>query len=204
MPLRNTILADYFYRILDRTRISELEHPSVNPNQFTVYGLILGIMAPLGFYIHPVFGLICIVLSGSADAIDGMVAKNKGSQTIFGAFLDSTFDRVSDFFYLIGFWVLFRQSKWLIAATALVFAACLFSFMISYIRARAESLGGKSEEGLMDRGLRTVYLIAWALAICILPSYLEPILWIGLCAFCTLTLYTLIRRIIHIRSELTE
>ena len=201
MPLRDTILADYFYRILDRTRIPQIEHPSVNPNQFTIYGLILGVMAPMGFYIHPVFGLICIVLSGSADAMDGMVAKNKNSHTLFGAFLDSTFDRISDFFYLVGFWVLFWGSEWLILATFLTFAACLFSFMISYIRARAESLGGKCDKGLMERGLRTVYLVAWALALCILPPFFEPVLWIGLSVFCLLTLFTLIQRIIHIRSE---
>ncbi|MBW1695384.1 MAG: CDP-alcohol phosphatidyltransferase family protein [Deltaproteobacteria bacterium] len=204
MALRDTILADYFYRFLDRIRIPGIEHPSVSPNQFTVLGLILAVMAPVGFYIHPVFGLICIVLSGSADAMDGLVAKNQGMHSVFGAFLDSSFDRISDFLYVMGFWVLFWESEQLILATSLIFACCLFAFMISYLKARAESLGGRCNKGLMERGLRTVYLIGWALALCVLPPFFETILWAGLGIFCILTFFTMIQRIVHIRSELSQ
>ncbi len=204
MALRDTVLADYFYRILDRTRIPRIAHPTVSPNQFTIFGLVVAVLAPAGFFIHPVFGLICIVLSGSADTMDGLVAKNQGKQSVFGAFLDSSFDRISDFFYILGFWVLFWDSKRLVSATALIFAACLFTFMISYLKVKAESLGGKCEKGLMERGLRTVYLIVWALALCVIPSFSETILWSGLILFCILTFVTLVQRVILIRSEFTE
>jgi CDP-diacylglycerol--glycerol-3-phosphate 3-phosphatidyltransferase len=204
MALRDTVLADYFYRILDRTRIPKIAHPTVSPNQFTIFGLVLALMAPAGFFIHPVLGLICIVLSGSADAMDGLVAKNQGTQSVFGAFLDSSFDRISDFFYILGFWVLFWDGKRLVLATALIFAACLFTLMISYLKARAESLGGKCEKGLMERGLRTVYLIIWAFALCIVPPIFKMILWSGLILFCILTFFTLVQRVIHIRSEFSE
>jgi CDP-diacylglycerol--glycerol-3-phosphate 3-phosphatidyltransferase len=204
MALRDTILADYFYRVLHRTRIPQIEHPYVNPNQFTVYGLVLAVIAPVGFYLHPAFGLICIVLSGSADAMDGLVAKNQGTHSVFGAFLDSSFDRISDFFYIVGFWVLFWGNERLLLATALIFAACLFTFVISYLKARAESLGGRCTKGLMERGLRTLYLITWALLLSTARPFLEIVLWFGLVLFCLLTFFTVIQRILHIRSEFTR
>ena len=107
MTLRNSILADYFYRILERALIPKLEHPFVRPNRFTVLGLLFALAVPFCFYVHPFWGLLLIGLSGSADAVDGLVAKNQRKRTVFGAFLDSSFDRISDCFYLVGFWILF-------------------------------------------------------------------------------------------------
>jgi phosphatidylglycerophosphate synthase len=201
MALRNTIFADYFYRILERSRIPQAKHSLLSPNQVTVLGLLLAVLVPIGFYVHPVWGLVFMIFSGCADAMDGWVAKRQGTHTIFGAFLDSSFDRISDFFYLFGFWVLCWHREGVILISTLVFLAFLFSFMISYTKARVEGLGINCEKGLMERGLRTVYLILWALALCLFPPLFEAILWFGLIVFCILTLFTVIQRIIHIRSE---
>lgn len=201
MALRHTVFADYFYRILERSHIPQAKQSLLTPNQVTVLGLFLAVLVPIGFYVHPVWGLLFMIFSGCADAMDGLVAKKQGTHTAFGAFLDSTFDRISDFFYLFGFWVLCWHSERVILVSALVFLAFLFSFMISYTKARVEGLGIVCEKGLMERGLRSVYLILWALALCLFPPLFDAILWFGLIVFCILTLCTVIQRIIHIRSE---
>ena len=204
MALRNSILADYFYRFLKRTHLSKLEDSLLKPNQLTILGLVLAVFVPFGFYVHPFWGLLFMALSGFADAMDGLVAKNQGINTVFGAFLDSSFDRISDFFYLFGFWVLFWRSEQLIVASALILFSILFTFMISYTKARIEGLGGTCESGLMERGLRTLFLIVWALLLCVLPPAFDTILWLGLLLFCLLTLITVIQRIVHIRSQFVK
>ena len=201
MSLRNSILADYFYRILERTQPPKKEHSRLSPNQVTILGALLAMGVPFGFYVHPFWGLLFMMLSGFADAMDGFVAKNQGTRSDFGAFLDSSLDRMSDFFFICGFWIFFWESRWLILASGLVFLSFLFTFMISYTKARVEGLGGTCETGLMERGVRTLYLITWAFLLCILPNIQETILWLGLILFCVLTLFTLVQRLFHIRSE---
>ena len=204
MTLRNSILADYFYRILERTHIPKIEHPFVRPNRVTVLGLLFALAVPFSFYVHPFWGLLLIGLSGSADAMDGLVAKNQRKRTVFGAFLDSSFDRISDCFYLIGFWILFWEDKRFILATFLILLSILFTFMISYSKAKAESLDSACAVGFMDRGVRVVYLIAWALILCIFDKYTFIILWSGLVSYCALTLFTLIHRVIDVRARMNR
>ena len=200
MALRDTIFGDYFYRILKRSYIPKAKQSLLTPNQVTVFGLVSAIFVPIGFYMHPIWGLVFMIFSGCADAVDGLVAKKQGTDTRFGAFLDSSFDRMSDFFYLFGFWVLCWRMERIVLASGLIFFAFLFTFMISYIKAKGESLGVRCENGLMERGLRTLYLILWALALSIFPAAFETILWWGLAVFCVLTLFTAIQRIVFIRS----
>lgn len=202
MTLRRTIFADYFYRILERTLIPKLEHPFIKPNRFTVLGLLFALAVPFSFYVHPFWGLLFIGLSGCADAIDGMVAKNQNKHTLLGAFLDSSFDRISDCFYLIGFWILFWEDQRFLLATCIIFLSLLSTFMISYSKAKAESLETSCDVGFMDRGVRVVYLIIWALMLCIFYRYTPIILWSGLVSYCALTLFTFIRRVIDVRRRL--
>jgi len=204
MTLRNSILADYFYRILERALIPKLDHPFVRPNRFTTLGLLFALAVPFSFYAHPFWGLLFIGLSGSADAMDGLVAKNQRKRTVFGAFLDSSFDRISDCFYLIGFWILFWEDKRFILATSLIFLSLLFTFMISYSKAKAESLESVCDVGFMDRGVRVVYLIAWALILCIFYKYTFIVLWSGLVFYCALTFFTLIHRVLYVRARLNR
>ena len=204
MTLRNSILADYFYRILERAITPTLEHPFVRPNRFTILGLLFALAVPFSFYVHPFWGLLLIGLSGRADAMDGLVARNHRKCTVFGAFFDSSFDCISDRFYLIGFWILFLEDKRLILATFLIFLSLLFTFMISYSKAKAESLESVCEVGFMDRGVRVVYLIVWALILCIFYKYTFFILWSGLVSYCALTLFTFIHRVLNIRARLNR
>ena len=202
MDLRNSSIGTGYYRLLENRLIPILNRRGLKPNQLTITGVALAALVPPGFYLHPVAGFVLMGLSGVADSLDGVLAKNNGSASPEGAFLDSSLDRISDFFYLVGFWILFYRQAHLVVATALFFAALLLTLMISYVKARAEALGASCRVGTMERGWRTVYLLSWALLVCVLPAQRTVVLWIGLLAYLLLTLHTVARRIGHIRSQL--
>jgi CDP-diacylglycerol--glycerol-3-phosphate 3-phosphatidyltransferase len=99
-----------------------------------------------------------VFLVGSIiDILDGALARLRGVDNPFGAFIDSTTDRVSEGFVLGAAALVFARdgSTWAIAA---VFVALIGSFLISYTRARAESLGLDGKAGLMGRAERVVLL----------------------------------------------
>jgi phosphatidylinositol phosphate synthase len=204
MALRDTVLADYFYRAVEKLVLPRTERFLKKPKHYTVAGLACATVVPIGFYVHPGLGLIFIILSGAIDGMDGAVARKTGRSSAYGAFIDSNADRLADFFYLIGFWVLFLESKQFMLATFLISLGILFSFMISYIKARAEGLGEPCEIGLMERGWRTLYLIGWAFLLCVLPGAKDVILWSGLIMLCVLTLATGLQRFLHVSGNLKQ
>ena len=174
---------------------------TLSPNQFTLVGFLLAAAVPIGFFIHPVISLLFMIISGIADTLDGLLARRRNAASVFGAFLDSTLDRISDFFYLFGFWILFWNANRFILASGLIFASSLATVMISYVKARSEALGGTCNIGLMERGWRTIYLIIWAFLICVLPPVVDLILWAGLVLYFLLTSVTVLQRIIYSRKQ---
>jgi CDP-diacylglycerol--glycerol-3-phosphate 3-phosphatidyltransferase len=202
MTLRKSFLAEPYYRWLEKRILPHVNRLTLSPNHFTLIGAVLAAVVPVGFFLHPVVGLSLVVLSGFVDTLDGSLARRQKATSRFGAFLDSTLDRISDFFFITGFWVLFWASDHLILASALVLACMLMTVMISYVKARTEALGGSCETGWMERGWRTAYLILWALAVCVLPSARQPVLWAGLTLYFALTTVTVVQRIIVSHSEL--
>jgi CDP-diacylglycerol--glycerol-3-phosphate 3-phosphatidyltransferase len=142
------------------------------------------------------------MLSALADAVDGILARSRHMETAWGAFLDSTLDRLSDQFYLAGFWILFWTRADVMAASAAIFSAALLSLLISYAKARAATLGVHCTAGLMDRGVRTLALIGWALLLGFFPAWRGTILWSGLLLYNLLVLLTFIQRLVEIRTIL--
>jgi CDP-diacylglycerol--glycerol-3-phosphate 3-phosphatidyltransferase len=136
-----------------------------------------------------------------ADSLDGLLARFQNKSSKFGAFLDSCLDRVSDFFYLIGFWVLFRPLHQDALSTILVMIAFLLTVLISYVKARAEALGIECRVGVMERGARVIYLIAWAL-LSVALDCLPWVLWGGVILYIGLTAWTAAHRVIHIRNRM--
>ncbi len=204
MSIRNSYLGILSYRVLTRAGLPIVGRFFKTPNQLTFLGLGFALTVPFGFYVDPVFGLSLMVLSGFFDMMDGVMAKAQDNQTRFGALLDSSFDRVSDLCYLMGFWILFWGTGRETPAAVFTFIASVFTFMISYIKARAEGLGGSIKKGLMERGVRLPYLILWALLIALFHNHHETILWIGLILFCVLTLVTVLQRLLEIRLRFVE
>ncbi len=203
MSLRNSVGGVFFYRLLDRV-LPWMQRHVTSPNQLTLLGVAIAATVPFGFYFSPLAGMILMVLSGLADVADGSLARSSGAQSEYGAFFDSTLDRFSDFFYLMGFWVLFWPRGEAIPAGVLVGAAFLFTVLVSYTKARAEGLGRTCNVGLMERGFRVLYLIVWALLLALAPGARGDVLWIGLVLFCLLTLVTVIQRILHVRAQLMK
>ncbi|MGB7919884.1 MAG: CDP-alcohol phosphatidyltransferase family protein [Desulfobacterales bacterium] len=204
MTLRKSFLAEPYYRWLDKRILPYVNRLTLSPNQFTLVGVLLAAAVPIGYFLHPVVGLLFMLISGFADTLDGLLARRRNAASVFGAFLDSTLDRISDFFYIFGFWTLFWDSDRFILASGLIFASSLTTVMISYVKARSEALGGTCGIGWMERGWRTIYLIIWALLICVLPPFLDLILWAGLVLYFVLTSITVLQRITHSRMEFSR
>jgi phosphatidylglycerophosphate synthase len=200
MTLRKSFLAEPYYRWLDKRILPYVNRLTLSPNQFTLVGVLLAAAVPIGFFLYPVVGLLFMLISGFVDTLDGLLARRRNAASVFGAFLDSTLDRISDFFYIFGFWTLFWNSDRFILASGLIFASSLTTVMISYVKARSEALGGTCGIGWMERGWRTIYLIIWAFLICVLPPLVDPILWTGLVLYLVLTSITVLQRITHSRT----
>ncbi len=202
MSLRTSLLGASYLRLIEHHLLPHIEKCGISANHVTVYGMGLAILVPVGFWISPLIGLVLIVLSGIADSLDGLVARRMNQVTKFGTFLDSSLDRASDFSYLMGIWVLFWALPGRGWSTIVLCIALLLTFLISYTKARAEGLQLKCRVGLMDRGLRVVYLIVWCISLVLIPSLRLQLLWIGLTGYCALALYTVVQRIIHVRSQI--
>jgi peptidoglycan lytic transglycosylase len=145
----------------------------LRPNHLTILGLGVSFLAATAFVAgrtRCAGGLL--ILAGLCDFLDGSLARASGQVSAFGAFLDSVIDRYSDLVVLLGIVVLFAQTPH--ARGAIVAMAGLIgSMMVSYTKARAESIGVRCTVGMMERPERMICLIAGALL-----DLLEPALWV--------------------------
>lgn len=201
MDWKKCPLTEKYYNLIRNLVGRFLEKKNISPNQISLLGLILAILVPLGFYSHALWGVILILLSGVADSIDGMIARDKNKESIKGKFLDSSLDRFSDLFYLLGFYVLSIQQGWDKEAGIVLFLALGFSFAISYLKAKAESLGKKCISGFMDRVSRTLFLAGWGL-IWVLFGGREAVFFVGLVLYTLLTLFTVIQRLVEVLKQM--
>ncbi len=145
----------------------------IRPNQLTVLGLCASALASCAFATdHTRWGGVLLALAGALDILDGSLARVSGLTSPFGAFLDSVLDRYSDLLVLTGVVLLFMRvgAPRDVLATL---AAVIGTVMVSYTRARAESVGVECRVGLMERGERLLVLVAGALA-----DLLAPAVWI--------------------------
>jgi CDP-diacylglycerol--glycerol-3-phosphate 3-phosphatidyltransferase len=130
----------------------------LNPNSFTIAGVVitaLGAAAFLMGYIR--LAGTMILLGGFCDTIDGLLARTAGRASRFGALLDSTVDRYSEFIMFLGIAAHFFYTDDF-GTSAATFLALCGSFMVSYTRSRAESLGFKAKIGVMQRPERIVLI----------------------------------------------
>jgi CDP-diacylglycerol--glycerol-3-phosphate 3-phosphatidyltransferase len=146
----------------------------VSPNSLTIAGVVITTAGAVFFFLKsPRLGGFLILLGGLCDAIDGSLARNAGKATRFGALLDSSVDRYSEFVMLFGIGGYFLMVDDYVSA-AVTFLALCGSFMVSYTRARAESLGLAAKVGVMQRPERIVFLGAGAL---LHPIALKIAIW---------------------------
>lgn len=131
---------------------------NANPNWLTTLGFLLSILSAWEIAIGKlVCGGALVLISGLFDTIDGAVARKTGRVTRFGAVYDSTIDRYSEVavFFGLGFYLIGHH--FYLTSVAAVFAIG-GSIMVSYIRARAETLGFKANVGLARRQERVLIL----------------------------------------------
>jgi len=146
----------------------------VNPNSLTLAGVVITSFATIAFFLKsPRLGGCLVLLGGLCDAIDGSLARNSGKASRFGALLDSSVDRYAEFVMLFGIGGYFLMTQDYVNSAGTFLALC-GSFMVSYTRARAESLGLSAKVGMMQRPERIVFLGAGAL---IHPIALAIAIW---------------------------
>jgi CDP-diacylglycerol--glycerol-3-phosphate 3-phosphatidyltransferase len=165
-----------------------LRRIGVTADALTVFGLLCSVGTALLIASgHFVWAVIGVIVSGVADLLDGAIARGSGQASPRGAFFDSVTDRASDALLFGGVaWYLAGQSAYL---PILAFAVAACSMMISYERARAESLGLDARGGLMERAERFVFL-----GVALAFDILVPILWIML----VLTALTALQRFVRV------
>jgi len=161
----------------------------IHPNYITLLSLVFALCAFI-FYWRGIFllGMSCFILCGLLDTFDGEIARLNDMKSKFGAFLDSTVDRINEFIVLLGmFLYYYHNGKHVLIWIVLTIFG---SMMVSYTRARGEGLGISAQVGVFERFLRFLVLIAGSLAG---PRYM---IW----AFVILTfgtLQTMIHRILY-------
>jgi CDP-diacylglycerol--glycerol-3-phosphate 3-phosphatidyltransferase len=174
-------------------RLLALSH--INPNALTVMGLVVNTYAAFLFgYANDLnqrrmffYAGLVIIGSGFFDLVDGRVARLSNQVTRFGGFFDSVVDRYSDaslFFGLLVFYA--RGNRFFYVVLAAL--AMISAIMVSYARARAESLIGLCRVGFMERPERLVLLIIGALF-----NVMAPVLWV----IGVLSTITVIHRIVY-------
>lgn len=163
-----------------------LRRTGVSPDALTVAGAALAVPTAIAIGSGQLrLGLGLLVASALPDLLDGAVARASGRASARGAFLDSVFDRVTDGLVLAGLaWYL--QDRYGGHIYMLPFAVLAVSLLISYERAKAESLGFHAKGGLMERAERIVLICAGLL----FAPVLVPLLWVML----ALSLVTVVQR----------
>ncbi len=161
----------------------------IHPNTVTLVGFLLqvgvGVVFSLG---HLVLGGWLLLVVAPVDALDGALARALGQKSLLGAFLDSTFDRLSDAALILGLTVHYlRQGEHL--EVVLLLISLVAALMVSYTRARAEALGFPCRVGLLTR-LERIVLIA-ALSAVGLPIVM---IW----ALAVLSVFTVVQRILYV------
>ncbi|HEX2849715.1 MAG TPA: CDP-alcohol phosphatidyltransferase family protein [Acidimicrobiales bacterium] len=167
-----------------------IRRTGITANHLTAAGLVMaGVTAVAIGSGHLAIGFALLVLAAVPDLLDGAVAKASGTASPRGAFFDSVADRVTDTLVLGGI-------AWHLAVTKggvwpmLPFAVLGVSTLISYERAKAESLGYQAKGGIMERAERIIALCA-GLAF---PVLLVPVLWVML----ALTTFTAVQRFVKV------
>src|SRR6478609_6868895 len=176
----------------------------LTPNAISIAGLI-GNLVAAALVTQRLFFLagIAFILGSVMDTLDGRYSRMSGKGTLFGAFLDSTLDRIEEGIVLAAIAAYFASRGDEIAVAAVV-VAVLGSLMVSYTRARAEALGVECKVGLATRPVRVVVLSAGLVFAkgAGLGDFelLAPAVYL----IAVLTIITTIQRVWHVRNELSN
>ena len=187
-------IAQPIVRVLAKTPIT--------PNMVTWAGfLIVLIAAALAGIGHPFAAGWVMLFSGCFDFLDGALARSTNRVTLFGGVLDSTLDRISEAAVLLGVMGYFLYSEELFSEWAAILAggAITASFMVSYIRSRAEGAGIDCQVGISTRPERVILL-----ALGLLLSSLDYALIAVLGIITLLSTVTVVQRLVHVYRKAAQ
>ena len=165
------------------------------PNTVTIIGLVGNAVA--AYFLargQLLVGGIIVLVMGPIDALDGAMARLRGEPTEFGAFVDSVTDRYSELVIFLGLLIYFLQLGNTLAII-LVYTAAAGSVLVSYVRARGQSVGAETKVGLLSQLER--YLV-------IVPSLIFNIPEIGLGIIAVFANITAIQRILDVRRQFRQ
>jgi CDP-diacylglycerol--glycerol-3-phosphate 3-phosphatidyltransferase len=176
----------------------------LTPNAISITGLALNLVAA-GLVVGRLFFLagIAFIVGSIMDTMDGRYSRMSGKGTPFGAFLDSTLDRIEEGVVLTAVAAWFAANGNDVAVAGCV-VTVLGSLMVSYTRARAEALGVECKVGLATRPVRVVILsIGLLFAKVFTVGDFSP-LEIAIYLMALLTTFTVLQRVLHVRRELNS
>lgn len=162
------------------------------PNTMTILGLVGNTIGAILIALGQIqIGGVIVLLMGPVDALDGTMARLRGMAGRFGAFVDSVTDRYSELVILMGLLYYYAQSGNQ-NAVLVVYAAAAGSVLVSYIRARGQSLGWDTKIGILTRMER--YLV-------LAPSLILNFPLVGIWIIAILSNFTALQRILDVRRQ---
>jgi phosphatidylglycerophosphate synthase len=185
--------------------MSRLGRTRLSPDALTAVGVGLSVLGAVAVYLEREgwgwlwIGASLFIVGSILDILDGALARSRGTGSPFGAFIDSTVDRVGEGAMLtaIGLVLVRDELEW---GVALAFAAVIGSFLVSYTRARAESLGLKGDVGFGSRAERVVVI---TVGLVLAPLH-ELVLPLTLAILSVTAWMTVVQRVLSVRAQLRE
>ncbi|MBW3588385.1 MAG: CDP-alcohol phosphatidyltransferase family protein [Actinobacteria bacterium] len=170
----------------------------ITPNQATVAGMLIVIGGCYFIATGRLFLGGWVVGAGMVfDSLDGAIAKVAGKMSTAGAFLDSTLDRLADALLFLAVAAYYYDRSPSFSGLTLALVGMVIGFLISYVRARAESLGFECKVGFMERAPRAIIVL---LAVLFEGSGV-PVLIPALVVLTVLSLWTLVQRFVHVWKQ---
>jgi CDP-diacylglycerol--glycerol-3-phosphate 3-phosphatidyltransferase len=188
------------FRAYARERLIESR---LTPNAISITGLVLNVAAAV-LITQRYFFLagVAFIVGSVMDTLDGRYSRMSGKGTLFGAFLDSTLDRIEEGVVLVAVTAYFAARGDDFAA-AMCVVVVLGSLMVSYTRARAEALGVECTVGLATRPVRVVLLSAGIVFAKGAGLFDAELLAPAIYAMAALTTLTVLQRVWHVHGELS-
>jgi len=170
-----------------------LSKSGITPNALTFINLALNIVAAYVIATgHLLLGGVLVLVAGLFDLLDGALARFTKQTTRFGAILDSVADRISEAAILCGLLIWYIPQEEASLEIVLIFVVLIGSFLVSYIRARAEGLGWQCQVGLFTRAERVIVL-----AIGLLINQI----FIALCVLVIFVFITVVQRLVYLWKQ---
>jgi phosphatidylglycerophosphate synthase len=191
------IRRDLAYRLTSPI-VGVLSKLGMTPNILTLANLVLNIVAACVIASgHFLPGGVLILGSGLFDLLDGALARFTKQTTKFGAVLDSTVDRISEAATLCGLVIWYVQQEGAVLQIVLVLAVLIGSFLVSYIRARAEGLGWQCQVGLFTRAERVIVLAIGLIA----GRIWVHSVFVALCVLAVFVFVTVVQRLVYLWKQ---